>query len=316
MTTLFESAVVIRVDVWLAALICVVILLVIAAAIVAVARMRRKGRRDAERRVREAADFEREQAAVRRNRMLIRLDHELKNPLTALRSGAATLRDVLTTGDPDDGAGAGVPDSREVDAALGVVGSSSRRVARLLADLRKLADVETRDIEFARVPIGVLVEQAVEDARTGPGAEGRTLVATVAKAPWPVSDVSGEEDLLLSAVLNLIGNALKYSRPGDTVEIRATESDDQAARWVSIEVADTGIGIPAGEHAAVFEELARGEGGQVREVPGSGMGLALVRAIVSRHGGTVALTSQEGEGTSVRMRLPALGTRVSDPLHG
>lgn len=298
MSDFFGSALIIRTDLWLAALIAIVIVLAVAGIAVAFVRQRRRARIEAERRAEAAAAAERDEAATRRNRMLIRLDHELKNPLTALRSGAATLRDVLTADDPGD------PD--DVEAALTVVGSSSRRVARLLADLRKLADIETREIEFARVPIGSLVEQAVDDARTGPGAEGRTLVATVAKAPWPVSDVSGEEDMLLSAVLNLIANALKYSQPGDTVEIRVTEQDDAQSRWVSIEVADTGIGIPASEHAAVFDELARGQGGRVRTVPGSGMGLALVRAIVTRHGGTVSLTSQEGEGTSVRMLLPAL----------
>ncbi|GAB3568117.1 sensor histidine kinase [Spelaeicoccus albus] len=298
MSDFFTSALIVRTDLWLAAVMLIVVILVIAAVVVAFVRQRRNARREAERRAAQAAAAEREEASIRRSRMLIRLDHELKNPLTALRSGAATLRDVLTVDGPADG--------DEMDAALKVVGSSSRRIARLLADLRKLADIETRDIDFTRVPIGALVEQAVDDARTGPGAEERTLVATVAKAPWPVSDVSGEEDMLFSAVLNLIGNALKYSRPGDTVEIRATELDDAQSRWVSIEVADTGIGIPSTEHAAVFDELARGRSGQVRAVAGSGMGLALVRAIVARHGGTVSLTSQEGEGTSVRMLLPAL----------
>lgn len=234
-------------------------------------------------------------ANVRRNRMLIRLDHELKNPLTALRTTNATMRHMVAD-----------PNTRpeELSAALDAVDGSSRRVARLLADLRRLADIETRQIEFVRVDMDRLVYQAVEDARTAPGADDRTIVATVARAPWRLPNVAGEEDMLLSAVLNLLGNALKYSRHPDVVELRANEQIIDGFRWVVIEVADTGMGIPPGEQAHVWEELSRGQ--EVRAVSGSGMGLALVRSIVVRHGGSVELFSQPGVGTSVRLVLPVL----------
>jgi two-component system OmpR family sensor kinase len=177
-------------------------------------------------------------------------------------------------------------------------------VARLLADLRRLADVETRIIEYARVDLDALIHQAVEDASTAPGAEDRMIVATVARAPWRLPDVAGEEDLLLTAILNLLGNALKYSSQAEVVELRANEQIIDGHRWVVVEVADTGSGIPLAEQEAVWDELSRGS--RVRAVAGSGMGLSLVRAIVTRHGGSVQLFSQEGVGTSVRMVLPVL----------
>src|SRR5699024_1488472 len=145
---------------------------------------------------------------------------------------------------------------------------------------------------------------AVEDASTAPGAEDRMIVATVARAPWRLPDVAGEEDLLLTAILNLLGNALKYSSPAEVVELRANEQIIDGHRWVVVEVADTGSGIPLAEQEAVWDELSRGS--RVRAVAGSGMGLSLVRAIVTRHGGSVQLLSQEGVGTSVRMVLPVL----------
>ena len=100
------------------------------------------------------------------------------------------------------------------------------------------------------------------------------------------------------AVQNLVTNAVKYSRPGDTLEIRASE--DGAA--VLVEIADTGIGIPADEVGQVWEELPRGRA--ARAVPGTGIGLALVRVIVARHGGRVAIRSREGQGTVVSVWLP------------
>ena len=235
-----------------------------------------------------------EDSMTKRNRMLIRLDHELKNPLTALRTSAASIREVVRDGGT----------LSEVEPAAKQVDVSSRRVARLLADLRKLADVETRIIEYARVDLDALIHQAVEDASTAPGAEDRMIVATVARAPWRLPDVAGEEDLLLTAILNLLGNALKYSSQAEVVELRANEQIIDGHRWVVVEVADTGSGIPLAEQENVWDELSRGS--RVRAVAWSGMGLSLVRAIVTRHGGSVQLFSQEGVGTSVRMVLPVL----------
>ncbi|EFG48163.1 ATPase/histidine kinase/DNA gyrase B/HSP90 domain protein [Brevibacterium mcbrellneri ATCC 49030] len=248
----------------------------------------------------EAAEVE---AVANRNRMLIRLDHELKNPLTALRTSAANVRSLVQD-EPLD-RDATLESVKQLDV-------SSRRVARLLADLRKLADVESRHIDFQRIDMDRLVHQAVEDARTAPGAEDRMIVVTVARAPWKLPEVAGEEDLLLSAILNLLANAIKYSSDADVVELRANEQVIDNHRWVVIEVADTGAGIPVDEQAGVWEELSRGK--HVRSVPGSGMGLALVRSIIQRHGGSVELYSQEGVGTSVRVILPVLAPDQS--THG
>jgi two-component system OmpR family sensor kinase len=110
-----------------------------------------------------------------------------------------------------------------------------------------------------------------------------------------------DRDLLYLAVYNLLDNALKFTRPGDTVEVRAFE--DGAS--VVIEVADTGPGIPEDELPHVWEELYRGQG--ARAAPGSGLGLALVRAIVELHGGQINLRSRAGQGTVFTVRLPIKG---------
>ena len=93
-------------------------------------------------------------------------------------------------------------------------------------------------------------------------------------------------------------NAVKYSGEGDSIEVRGSQSED----GVSIEVADTGIGVPEAERQSVWAELARGSNAVGRS--GSGLGLSLVRLVIERHGGHVRLTSREGVGTSVVLTLP------------
>ena len=110
--------------------------------------------------------------------------------------------------------------------------------------------------------------------------------------------INGDRDLLVLAIHNLLDNAIKFSRPGDTIEMRAFEDGAN----VVVEVADTGPGIPENDQDLVWEELYRGEG--ARGIPGSGLGLALVRAIVARHDGSIELRSRPGEGTVFTLRLP------------
>jgi two-component system OmpR family sensor kinase len=95
-----------------------------------------------------------------------------------------------------------------------------------------------------------------------------------------------------------LDNAVKFTAPGDTIEIRAYEDSNQ----VVIEVADTGPGISEAEIEHVWEELYRGE--QARGVPGSGLGLPLVRAIIQLHGGQIQLRSRPNQGTVFNIRLP------------
>lgn len=220
-----------------------------------------------------------------RRRFLRRLDHELKNPLTAILAGLANLS---TSPDGDN------PDEETLES----VQTQVQRLSRLVADLRKLSELETRQLEMGHVEMNELLEDAFLLAKDNPGAEERQLSLSIPRAPWPLPTISGDRDLLFLAVHNLLDNALKFTRPGDMVEMRAFE--DGAS--VVVEVADTGPGIPEGEIPHVWEELYRGEG--ARGVTGSGLGLALVRSIVIRHGGRVTLRSRPEQGTLFTLWLP------------
>jgi two-component system, OmpR family, sensor kinase len=161
-----------------------------------------------------------------------------------------------------------------------------------------LSDLESVRLERAAVNLAQLLAEAVELAEDKPQARERRLSLTVPQAPWPLPTISGDWDLLFLAVYNLLDNTLKFTRAGDTIEVRAFEDGAQ----VVVEVADTGPGIPESEAPHVWEELYRAE--SARGIPGSGLGLALVRAIVERHGGEVTLRSRAGQGTVVVLRLP------------
>jgi two-component system, OmpR family, sensor kinase len=233
-------------------------------------------------------------AAAEHRRFLLRLDHELKNPVTAIQAGLANLSPLLAPPDspPDPPAGASVT-------ALHSVSAQARRLADLVADLRKLAELETRPLERAPVDVAEMLAEAHDASLELPGAGERTITLTVPQAPWPLGTVPGDRDLLFLAVHNLLVNAVKFSQPGDRIELRARDEGDH----LLVEVADTGIGIPADEVDHIWDDLARGSA--AAGTPGSGLGLALARVVVGRHGGTVAVRSRVGDGTVMALRLPA-----------
>ena len=243
-------------------------------------------RRDAElRRLRLQVQ---EEARMQHRQFLRRLDHELKNPLTAVRAAVA---------DASRGA------SPAIAVNLEVVDAQSRRMSRLLTDLRKLAELEAAPLALEDVDLAETVQDAVTaviEEAAGRGVAVRIRL-DLPSAPWPLPHVRGDGDLLYSAVYNIVSNAAKYTPAGGAVEVRGREEGGT----VTIEVADTGIGVPEREMGLVFRELGRA--GNARALPGSGLGLPLVRTIAQRHGGTVGMTSREGVGTRVWLVLPVEG---------
>ncbi|MFV0252665.1 MAG: sensor histidine kinase [Beutenbergiaceae bacterium] len=233
------------------------------------------------------------EAREEHRRFLARLDHELKNPVTAVRAALGALR-------------AGVSSDTERQALLLSIDTQAARLAALVADLRKLADLETREIERVPVDMTVVLGDVVADLKqqmVQSGVGERSIGLTIPTVPWPLSTVLGDQDLLYLAVYNLLSNAAKFSPLDSPLEVRARDEDGE----VVVEVADSGMGIPEAERAQVFDELARGS--QARGIPGSGLGLSLVRVIASRHGGDISLRSRPGQGTSATLRLPAVPKR-------
>jgi two-component system OmpR family sensor kinase len=221
-----------------------------------------------------------------RQRFIRRLDHEIKNPLTGLRAALVNLQESQ--------------DSAERQMASENANRAVERLTRLLNDLRKLSDLEERSIERMPVNIPELLDDVVDAARTIPAYRGRNVSLFISKVPAPLPQIRGDRDLLSLAVYNLVENALKYSSPTDSVEVRALED----GKAVVVEVADSGGGIANEDLSRIFEELYRGS--NARSTEGSGLGLALVNRIISLHGGQIDVRSRQNgpRGTVFTVRLP------------
>ena len=221
-----------------------------------------------------------------RQRFIRRLDHEIKNPLTGLRTALVNLQE---TKDVEERQRASENATRAVE-----------RLTRLLNDLRKLSDLEERSLERIHVDIPELLDEVVEAARMIPAYRGRSINLLITKVPSLLPHVTGDRDLLSLAMYNLVENALKYTSANDSVEVRALED----GKAVVVEVADSGAGIASEDLSKIFEELYRGS--NARSTEGSGLGLALVNRIISLHGGQIQVRSrQDGpHGTVFTVRLP------------
>lgn len=207
--------------------------------------------------------------------------HELRTPLGAL---VADLEVALAT----------ATDAREYRSALDRALIQARRLTRLSNQLLALARYEEGEGLAIRsdCPVAEAADQAVADVRHVAEAAGVMLVTEV-----PPGLCAHMDPLAIGRVLsNLLCNAVDASPPGATVTLVARE----APGWVVLEVVDTGRGMEPGEARRAFEPFYRGRA----RGEGAGLGLSIVRAIVRAHGGTVALDTAPGKGTTARVRIP------------
>jgi two-component system OmpR family sensor kinase len=278
-----------RFEAWVSALALTAGSLVSALMLIAAVAARRAARKSAQVTA-EAVEAARQQAqleasekeAEARRRFLRRLDHELKNPLAIMRLGIENLQ-----------AGAVGSDSVER------LGEQTRRLSRLVEDLRRLADLDAGGLERERVELRSVLEEAIELAHDE--MNPRQVQLSVQEIPWALSPVLGDRDLLAVAFRNLIDNAIKFTESGSRIEVRATE--DEA--YAQVEIADSGRGILPEDLPFIREELFRGR--NAANVAGSGLGLPLVERIIALHGGTLDVRSRIGLGTVFTVRLPLFG---------
>lgn len=239
-----------------------------------------------QRRIIHARGEERTAQAEERQRFLRRLDHELKNPLTTIRLGIANLKEDACPGE-------------EMSGSLDRISHQVQRLQTLVENLRRLGEMDETSLDRAAVNLAEVIEEAAGMALAVPEYRDRTLSTSIQQVPWPLPPIMADRDLLVLAFRNLIENALKFSQPESRVEVRASED----GRGILVEVNDSGLGISAEDLAHIFDELFRGE--NARGLPGSGLGLTLVRRIIELHGGSIEVASRPNQGTMVRVRLPS-----------
>jgi two-component system, OmpR family, sensor histidine kinase SenX3 len=222
---------------------------------------------------------------VRRD-FVANVSHELKTPLGAL----ALLAETIAEGD-DPGA---------MRALSGRLVRETERLARLVDDLLELSLVEAQDAPARqRVAVRALVEDALDRVRAV--ADARAIDLEVSEIPAELA-VECDAQQVVSAIANLVDNAVKYSDSGTAVQLRAEHDDGR----IVIEVRDHGIGIPARDLERIFERFYRVDQARSRATGGTGLGLSIVRHVAQSHGGDVTVESLEGEGSVFRLAL-ALG---------
>lgn len=232
---------------------------------------------------RKKASLQKEQTASQQ-RFFQRLDHEMKNPLTIIRLGMVNLQQSAGLNDEQRG-------------SLARVSQHVQRLQKLVVDLRLLYELDSSRIERKPVNLRALLDESITLSSQAEEPSPRIRL-TVQQMPWPVADVLGDRDLLVLVFRNLLDNALKFSRPDQLVEVRATEDGHTAM----IDIIDAGSGIPADEISQIFEELYRGE--NASGIPGSGLGLKLVERIITLHGGSIQVRSKIERGSVFTVRIP------------
>jgi two-component system phosphate regulon sensor histidine kinase PhoR len=230
---------------------------------------------------------------VRRD-FVANVSHELRTPLTAIKGYAETL--LGTAGD----------DRETARRFLEVIDRHSERLGRLIDDLLTLSDLELGLTEIGRVPVAVApaLEDVVEILRDRAARAG---VAVGIEVQPGTPALLGDPDRLRQVLINLVENAIKYTPEGGRVVVRAAPAADG---MVAVAVEDTGIGIPAPDIPRLTERFFRVDKARSRALGGTGLGLAIVKHLVQAHGGSLAITSTLGSGTTVTVRIPA-AERVS-----
>ncbi len=219
------------------------------------------------------------------------VSHELKTPLSVIHASIETLL---------DGA---VEDEQARTPFLEQIAEQTERLHALIIDLLHLARIEAggMELDFQAVPLAVAVADCIDRHYTKAESNQQNLIANPPDELIHIGlTVWADEEALGQILDNLVDNALKYTPPGGTIQVRWSADDTQ----VLLEVEDNGIGIPERDLPRIFERFYRVDKARSREVGGTGLGLAIVKHLVQTMQGSIRVSSQIGQGTRFTVCLP------------
>lgn len=221
-----------------------------------------------------------------KSELIASVSHELRTPLTSVLS----LVELLT--------GDALPETERKEIIV-VIQRNATRLRRLIADILLFSSLESNGVELLReqVDVAKLVAECVESHQSEAAERGLSVTMSVQSS----SRVTGDSMRLAQVFDNLISNAIKFTGSGGRIRVSVYRAD----RSVVIDVADNGLGIKAGEVPAIFEAFGRSSTATASQIPGTGIGLSIVRRLVELHGGSVSVDSTEGVGTTFQVHLPA-----------
>jgi signal transduction histidine kinase len=222
-----------------------------------------------------------------KNEFIQNVSHELRTPLSMILGYA----ELLAAGD------LGAVDEKQ-KGPLDIIVQRSYALRDLIGNITAILENESRQHTLQLVQLKSLIDEALVDFQVLADQAGLELSGNCVS---PLSPVFGDAEHLRRVVDNLIGNALKFTPAGGTVEVRLLGDNST----VLLQVVDSGIGIDSDHIGRIFERFYQVDGTSRRMHGGCGLGLALVKEIVERHGGTVSVRSQLGEGSTFTVSLPA-----------
>ncbi len=234
---------------------------------------------------------ERERADAMRRDFVANVSHEIRTPLTVLAGFVETMANIPLT-------------EAERKRVLVLMEQQTGRMQALVADLLTLAKIEgsPRPPTDQWVSVATLMGQVEAEARSL--SAGRHHIEFERRGDV---QLAGNESELVSALANLVGNAVRYTPDGGRIDVRWRSRDDGVGE---LEVRDTGIGIAEEHLPRITERFYRVDTSRSRDTGGTGLGLAIVKHIVQRHGGELAIDSERGRGSSFRIILPAVRVRA------
>lgn len=223
----------------------------------------------------------------RRKEFVANVSHELRTPLTNVRSYAETLRD-----------GGDIPRDT-ANSFLDIIITETDRMTHIVQDLLTLSrlDAGNAELVLSRFPFGDAIHSVFQANALNARQHQHQLTYD---PPESLPLIVGDRSRLEQVMMNVIGNAIKYTPDGGHIHITAGSTEDTV--WM--EVSDDGIGIPEKDRERIFDRFYRVDKARSRESGGTGLGLSIAREIVNRHHGTIALAPHAGQGTTVRLTLP------------
>jgi two-component system phosphate regulon sensor histidine kinase PhoR len=214
------------------------------------------------------------------------VSHELKTPLTSIRGFVETL---------EDGA---IGDSDNARRFLMIIKKHAQRLGNIIDDLLRLSELESGGgIEMTDLDLKGLIDEIVMGFGHALAVKQQRLLV---EAPAGDFTIGGDRDRLEQVFVNLIDNAIKYTKEGGRIKVLLTQTDDS----VIVTVEDNGIGIPTEDIERVFERFYRVDKAHSRELGGTGLGLSITKHIVLAHNGKIHIESEVNKGTKVFVTLP------------
>jgi signal transduction histidine kinase len=222
------------------------------------------------------------------------VSHELRTPLAIVRG----YTELLETGD----LGELKPEQK---GAVDIIARRARMLSSMVSDLIAILETEARQFHYEPVDLVALLQSIVDDFKMNFVEAQLSLEAEIQAEE---AFIEGDSVHLRRVCDNLLSNALKFTPAAGQVEVRLHKN----TTTVTLEVSDSGIGIPTEKIDRIFERFYQVDGSMTRRYGGTGLGLALVKEVVESHGGQIDVESEVGEGTTFRIHLPLLD-RETDP---